>query len=109
MGSYVKGIILVVVLLFFITFGIKNSQLIQLSYYLNFETGAFPLYGLVYLSIVIGIVIGMIVGIYDRFELRRKVKRLRQENKELKEKAAEQEKEGEVPVTPAIEERGGME
>ena len=109
MGSYVKSIILVVVLLFFITFGIKNSQLIQLYYYLNFETGAFALYGLVYISIVIGIVIGMIVGIYDRFDLRGKVKRLRRENKELKEKVAEEEKEGEVPVTPAIEEKGGME
>jgi len=109
MGSYVKSIILVVVLLFFITFGVKNSQLIQLYYYLNFETGAFPLYGLAYLSIVIGIVIGMIVGIYDRIDLRRKVKRLQRENKELKEKVAEEEKEGEVPVTPAIEEKGEME
>jgi uncharacterized integral membrane protein len=120
MGSYVKGIILVFVLLFFITFGVKNSQLIQLYYYLNFETGAFPLYGLAYLCIVIGIVIGMIVGIYDRIDLRRTVKRLRRENRELKERVVEEEeeqgpvaspleKEGEAPVTAAIEEKGKME
>ena len=104
MGSYVKGIILVVVLLFFITFGVKNSQLIQLYYYLNFETGAFPLYGLVYISIVIGIIIGMIVGIFDRFDLRRKVKRLQRENKELKEKVVEEEEQG--PVASPLEKEG---
>ena len=103
MGSCIKGIILVVVLLFFITFGIKNSQLIQLYYYLNFETGAFPLYGLVYLSIVIGIIIGMIVGIYDRFELRRKVKRLQRENRELKEKVAEEEKEEDMAIPAEVD------
>lgn len=70
-----------------VTFGVKNSQPIRLYYYLNIETGAFPLYGLVYISIVIGIIIGMIVGIYSRFDLRRTVKKLQQENRELKEKA----------------------
>ena len=108
MARYIKSIIMIIILLFLVTFGVKNSQPIQIYYYLNFETGAFPLYDLVYLSIVIGIVIGMIVGIYDRIDLRRKVKRLQRENKELKEhvgeKVVEEEKEQELPVTaPAAE------
>jgi len=86
-GSYIKSIIVIIVLLFLVTFGVKNSQPIQLYYYLNIETGAFPLYGLVYISIVIGIIIRMIVGIYSRFDLRRTVRKLQQENRELKEKA----------------------
>jgi uncharacterized integral membrane protein len=102
--TYIKWIILIIVLLFLVTFGVKNSQPIQLYYHFTFETGAFPLYVLVYLSIVIGIIIGMIVGIAVRIDLRRKVKTLERENRELKEKVVEEEKEEEAPVTaPAVE------
>ena len=93
---------MVIILLFLVTFGVKNSQPIQI-YYLDFQTGAFPLYGLVYLCIVIGIVIGMIVGIYDRIDLRRRVKRLQRENRELKEKAAEEEKEEDRAVLAQVD------
>jgi uncharacterized integral membrane protein len=95
--SYVKWIITIIVLLFLVTFGVKNSQLIRLYYHLNFETGYFPLYALVYISIVIGIVIGMLVGIYARIDLRRQMRRLQRENKELKEKVEVEEEK--VPVT----------
>ncbi|UCE33873.1 MAG: LapA family protein [Deltaproteobacteria bacterium] len=100
MARYIKSIIMIIILLFLVTFGVKNSQPIQIYYYLNFHTGAFPLYGLVYLCIVIGIVIGMMVGIYDRIDLRRRVKRLERENRELKEKAEEEEQEGEALSGP---------
>ena len=102
MARYIKSIIMVIILLFLVTFGVKNSQPIQI-YYLDFQTGAFPLYGLVYLCIVIGIVIGMIVGIYDRIDLRRRVKRLQRENRELKEKAAEEEKEEDRAVLAQVD------
>jgi len=103
-ARYIKSIIMVIILLFLVTFGVKNSQPIQIYYCLNFQTGAFPLYGLVYLCIVIGIVVGMIVGIYDRIDLRRRVKRLQQENRELKEKVVEEEKEENIPVPAQVDE-----
>jgi len=103
MAAYIKSIILIIVLLFLVTFGVKNSQPIQLYYYLGIETGAFPLYGLVYISIVIGIIIGMVVGIYDRFDLRGKVRRLQRENRELKEKVVEEEKEEETSIPSQVE------
>jgi len=102
-ARYIKSIIMVIILLFLVTFGVKNSQPIQI-YYLDFQTGAFPLYGLVYLCIVIGIVIGMIVGIYDRIDLRRRVKRLERENRELKEKIVEEEKEENISVPAQVDE-----
>jgi uncharacterized integral membrane protein len=103
MGSYVKGIILIIVLLFLVTFGVKNSQPIQLYYHLNFETGYFPLYALVYISIVVGIVIGMLVGVYDRFDLGRRVKKLEIENRGLKEKVVEEEKKEETSIPSQVE------
>jgi len=90
MGSYIKGIILILILLLFITFGVKNSQPVRLSYYLNMMTGELPLYGLVYISILIGIIIGMLIGFRRRIHLRRMVKNLTNEAKELEEKVGEE-------------------
>ena len=104
MARYIKSVIMIIILLFLVTFGVKNSQPMQIYYYLNFETGVFPLYGLVYLCIVIGIVIGMIVGIYDRIDLRRRVKKLERENRELKEKVAEEEKEEDIAIPAQADE-----
>jgi len=87
---------LVIVLLFLITFGVKNSHLVQLHYYFNIPTIDIPLYGLVYLSIVIGILLGMMVGISRRLGLRRRLKTLQGENRELEKRVVE-EKEVEKP------------
>jgi len=84
--TYVKSIILIIVLLFLITFGVKNNQPTLLNYYFNITTGTIPLYGIVYISIIIGIIIGMIVGISSRVALRRRARRVQRENRELREK-----------------------
>ena len=95
--AYVKSIILIIVLLFLITFGIKNSHYAPINYYFNIVAAPIPLYGIVYISIVIGIIIGMIVGISSRVTLRRKVKHLQREARELRgkleERAGEEEEE----------------
>lgn len=100
MGTYIRAIILIMLLLFLVTFGVKNNQPIRLLYYFNIDTLEIPLYGLLYLSIIIGIIIGMLVGISTRFHLRAKVKDLQLENKELKGKA-EGEKREEEPSAPS--------
>ncbi|HUT71291.1 MAG TPA: lipopolysaccharide assembly protein LapA domain-containing protein [Desulfatiglandales bacterium] len=92
MGNYIKSIILIIVLLFLVTFGVKNSHPTQLRYYFDLVSVDIPLYGVVYLAIVVGIIIGMIVGIYDRIALRGRIRRLQRENRELKEKVVEEEK-----------------
>jgi len=92
MGNYVKSIILIIVLLFLVTFGVKNSHPTQLRYYFDLVSVDIPLYGVVYLSIIVGIIIGMLVGIYDRMNLRGRVKKFQRENRELKEKVVEEEK-----------------
>ena len=93
--TYVKSIILIIVLLFLITFGVKNNQPTLLNYYFSITTGTIPLYGIVYISIIIGIIIGMIVGISSRLALHRKVRHLQRENRALKGKVEEERKEEE--------------
>jgi len=87
--TYIKSIILIIVLLFLITFGVKNNQATALNYYFNITAGMIPLYGIVYISIIIGIIIGMIVGISSRVTLGKKVKHLQREARELREKLEE--------------------
>jgi putative membrane protein len=93
MGTYAKWIILIIILLFFITFGVKNNQPVSLNYYLNIGTGELPLYGVIFISILVGIFIGMIMGLRSRLNLRKTVKNLQMENRELKEKAMEEKEE----------------
>jgi len=93
MQPYLKAIILLIILLFLITFGVKNNQPVRLYYYLNIETLDIPFYGLLYLCIIIGIIIGMLVGISTRINLRRMVRSLEQETRELKEKVVEEKEE----------------
>jgi lipopolysaccharide assembly protein A len=88
MGTYVKWIMIIVILLFFITFGVKNSQSVSLNYYFDIERIELPLYGLVFISILVGIVAGMIIGITDRLALKTKVQDLAKENRTLQEEIA---------------------
>ena len=87
MKNYIKAVFLIIVLLFLVTFAIKNNQPIRLNYYFEWHTIDFPLYILAYASIVIGIFIGMLIGINYRFQQRRKIKILEKLTNELKAKA----------------------
>ena len=99
MRDYAKWIILIFVLLFFITFGIKNNQQVQLRYYFDFRTAELPLYGVVYTAMLLGILLGMLIGIRNRLQMRRTVRDLEKEKMELKGQVIEEkEKEEEVVV-----------
>jgi uncharacterized integral membrane protein len=98
MKSYFKAIGLIFILLFLVTFGINNNQLIQLKYYFNYQTTEFPLYLLAYACATIGIFIGMLIGLVNRFHQRKKMKMLTKLNNELKAKAEKDKKEEEKPT-----------
>jgi len=89
MGTYAKWIILIIILLFFITFGVKNNQPVSLDYYLNMATPELPLYGVIYIAILAGVFFGMIIGVRSRFNLRKTLKNLKKENRELRENQKE--------------------
>jgi uncharacterized integral membrane protein len=98
MKSYFKAIGLIIILLFLVTFGINNNQLIQLKYYFDYQTTDFPLYLLAYACATIGVFIGMLIGLVNRFHQRKKIKMLTKLNNELKAKAEKEKKEEEKPT-----------
>ena len=96
MGTKIKFAIYVIIIFFLASFGVKNSHPVQLKYYFNFLNIEMPLYGLIFISIVIGIAIGFLMGFVSNFHQRKTIKSLERENKELKEKV-KHEKETERP------------
>ena len=103
MGSYVKAILLLIVLVGLVTFGINNLEPIRLHYYFNLSSMPLPLYGVVYGAIIIGIFIGMLVGINSRFGQRKKIKELRRENRDLQAKVGEEPPQEKTEEKPADE------
>jgi uncharacterized integral membrane protein len=106
MGIYIKWVIMIILLLFFITFGIQNSQLVSLHYYFSIQGVELPLYGLVFIAILLGIAAGMLIGIADRWALGKKAKDLKRENRDLSEKLkiAEEERRQRESETPQEQE-----
>jgi len=115
MGSYFKAVLLLIVLVALVTFGIQNNETVKLYYYLGMNSMPFPVYGVVYASILLGIFIGMLIGISTRFNQRQKIRSLEKENRDLKSKIPDEKppespdedeektEELEVPKTPADE------
>ena len=89
MGSYIKTILILIVLVFLVTFGIQNNKTMILDYYFQLRSMPIPVYAVVYGSLLVGIFIGMIVGISARFAQRKKIRQLQKENRNLKNKVAE--------------------
>jgi uncharacterized integral membrane protein len=110
MKSYIKALGLIIILLFLVTFGIQNNQLVQLKYYFNYRTIEFPIYLLAYGCATIGVFIGMLIGIVNRLHQRKKIKVLTKLNTELKakvekEKQEEVKSEGQKSAAEATEEK----
>lgn len=84
MRSYIRSAVLILILLFLVTFGLKNSQTINLAYHFGLTTSV-PLYGIIYISVFFGIVVGITAGFFRRRSLQKSVKVLQRENRDLKE------------------------
>jgi uncharacterized integral membrane protein len=105
MKGYLKATGLVIMLLFLVTFGIKNDQLVKLHYYFGLHSQDFPLYILAYGCAIIGIFIGMIIGLTNRFHQRKKIKVLENENSDLKARAEKEKKKEVKPWDQKVEEK----
>ena len=84
MMNYIKAILLVIALVFFITFGVENSYSVKVHYFLDIMYVELPMYGLAYICIVLGIFIGMIIGFRERIKLGKTIRKLQREAEQSK-------------------------
>ena len=59
MGSYIKTILILIVLVVLVTFGIKNNETMILHFYFQLQSMPIPVYAVVYGSLLVGIFIGI--------------------------------------------------
>ena len=99
MKEYTRYVLLVLVLLFLVTFSVKNSHPVRLTYYFQIEIAEIPLYLLIYLCVLLGGVVALVGGYPSRHRLKKSLKSLERETRILKERSALPPD----PVTPKID------
>ncbi|MEA3471077.1 MAG: lipopolysaccharide assembly protein LapA domain-containing protein [Thermodesulfobacteriota bacterium] len=80
-------IIVMLVMIFIITFSLANTELVQLKYY-GFIDASVEAYLLIFISFGVGIVFAGFMGIVERYRLSRKAARLTKKVKQLEREQA---------------------
>ena len=78
MRNLLNTIFFVVIILFFVTFSLSNSQSIQLNFF-GILLRPIPISLLILIPFLAGIVLGSILDVVERFSLKSEIKRLKKE------------------------------
>ena len=84
MRNFLNTVFFALIILFFVTFSLSNSQSIQLNFF-GFFLRPIPLSLLILSPFLVGVVLGSFLDLVERFSLKREVKRLKKELQEQKE------------------------
>ena len=84
MKNFLNTVFFALIILFFVTFSLSNSQSMQLNFF-GFLLRPLPISLLILLPFLVGIVLGSLLDLAERFSLKREVKRLRKELKQQEE------------------------
>ncbi len=85
-------VIVVLVMLFIITFSLENTLLIRLKYY-DLINVALPTYMLVFIAFLVGVIFTGFMGIVERFRLNRTINKLNRTIRELRREVRDSKKE----------------
>lgn len=78
MRNLLNTIFFVVIILFFVTFSLSNSQSIQLNFF-GILVSPIPISLLILIPFLVGIVLGSILDVVERFSLKKEIKKLKNE------------------------------
>lgn len=81
MRNFFNTIFFALLVLFFVTFALSNSQSISLNFFGTYLR-PIPVSLLILVPFLVGIILGSFLDIVERFSMRREVKKLRKELKE---------------------------
>ena len=81
MRNFFNTIFFALLVLFFVTFALSNSQTISLNFFGTYLR-PIPVSLLILVPFLVGIILGSFLDIVERFSMRREVKKLRKELKE---------------------------
>ena len=78
MKNFLNTVFFVVIILFFVTFSLSNSQSIQLNFF-GILLRPIPISLLILIPFLVGIVLGSILDLVERLSLKKEVKKLKNE------------------------------
>jgi len=84
MRNFLNTVFFALIILFFVSFSLSNSQSIQLNFF-GLLLRPIPISLLVLIPFLAGVVLGSFLDLTERLSLKREVKRLKKELKELQE------------------------
>jgi len=76
MRTFINTVGIILAIFVFLTFAMKNTQLVELSYYTDISY-AFPAWMLVIIPFFIGVVMGNLLDVIQRFRLKNEIKKLK--------------------------------
>jgi uncharacterized integral membrane protein len=85
-------IILVILMLFIITFSLENTLPVSLKYY-DLMNVSVPSYMLVFIAFLVGVIFTVFMGIVERFRLNRTINKLNKTVRELRREVRDSKKE----------------
>jgi uncharacterized integral membrane protein len=83
-------IIIVLLMMFMITFSQENTGVVQLQYY-DFMKQSLPIYMLIFLSFLAGVIFTGFLGIVERFRMNRTISKLNKAVRDLRRQISENE------------------
>jgi len=78
MRTFINTVGIILIILILLTFAMKNTQLVELSYYKDIRC-AFPAWALMIIPFFIGVVMGNLLDVIQRFRLKNKIKKLKKD------------------------------
>jgi len=90
--KFIYTIIIVLLMLFVITFSLENTVPIQLKYY-ELVNVSLPTYMLIFITFLIGVIFTGFMGIVERFRLNRTINKLNKTIRELRREVRDSKKE----------------
>lgn len=85
MKSALNAICFTLVILFFVTFSLSNTQSVQLSYF-GFMFDPVPVSLLILIPFLVGIILGSLMDLLERLSLKKEVKQLKKQVEESEER-----------------------
>ncbi|MEN6318990.1 MAG: LapA family protein [Syntrophaceae bacterium] len=90
--KFIYTVIIVLLMLFIITFSLENTVPIQLKYY-ELINVSLPTYMLIFITFLIGVIFTGFMGIVERFRLNRTINKLNKTIRELRREVRDSKKE----------------
>jgi uncharacterized integral membrane protein len=76
MRTFVNTCGAILIIVFLVSFAMKNTQPVEINYYSEIKY-QFPAWGIVAIPFFIGVVFGNLLDVFQRFRLKREIKKLR--------------------------------